>query len=200
MIYSKLSLMGLYNYDKTIFDLFEVPASVDRDILVQNLMLDTADMEILYPNPNVMKQAIGFWSESRIEAWNHMEDALHMNYNPIHNYDRNEEYTDTVVEKGTSNGTSTTKSSGEATHSVSAFNTAAGLTDAEKNSAKDSGEATSQGATSNDKNIEHKAHLYGNIGVTTTQEMIESELKLRETDMYKIVEREFISKFILLVY
>lgn len=200
MIYSKLSLMGLYNHDHSIFDQLEVPACVDRDVLVQNLMLDTADMEVLYPNPDVMRQAIGFWSKTRIEAWNRIADALDSQYSPIHNYDRYEDYNDKVAEKGTSGGTITNSDNGEMTHSVSAFNTSAGLTDAEKNASATNSQSQSQGNVSNDKTVEHKAHLYGNIGVTTTQEMIHSELELRQTDMFKIIEREFIEKFILLVY
>lgn len=43
-------------------------------------------------------------------------------------------------------------------------------------------------------------HTHGNIGVTTTQQMIESELKLRERDMILQFHREIANRFLLSVY
>ena len=43
-------------------------------------------------------------------------------------------------------------------------------------------------------------HTHGNIGVTTTQQMIESELKLRERDMIIQFHREIANRFLLSVY
>ena len=44
-------------------------------------------------------------------------------------------------------------------------------------------------------------HIHGNIGVTTTQEMIESEMSLRaKYDIYKIISREFEREFLVQIY
>ena len=44
-------------------------------------------------------------------------------------------------------------------------------------------------------------HIHGNIGVTTTQEMIESEMSLRaKYDIYKIMSREFEREFLVQIY
>ena len=51
---------------------------------------------------------------------------------------------------------------------------------------------------SDDRSIERRTH--GNIGVTTNQEMIEAELKLRRYDIYNIISNEFLDKFCIGVY
>lgn len=44
----------------------------------------------------------------------------------------------------------------------------------------------------------HEAHLYGNIGVTTSQQMLESELDLRKKyDIYTIISEDIINEFCL---
>ena len=44
-------------------------------------------------------------------------------------------------------------------------------------------------------------HLYGNIGVTTSQQMLRAELELAaELDFYKMVAKQFAEKFCILVY
>ena len=43
--------------------------------------------------------------------------------------------------------------------------------------------------------------VHGNIGVTTSQQMIESELSLRaKYDIYKIIAREFEREFLVQIY
>ena len=44
-------------------------------------------------------------------------------------------------------------------------------------------------------------HIHGNIGVTTSQQMIESEMSLRaKYDIYKIISREFEREFLVQIY
>lgn len=46
----------------------------------------------------------------------------------------------------------------------------------------------------------YTAHLHGNIGVTTSQQMIESELQLRRFDIYAEIAQRFEHEFIVQVY
>ena len=46
----------------------------------------------------------------------------------------------------------------------------------------------------------HDARIYGNIGVTTTQQMIESELELRRWNIYEQITDMFISEFCVMIY
>ena len=45
-----------------------------------------------------------------------------------------------------------------------------------------------------------ESHIHGNIGVTTSQQMIESELELRKFDIYADIARRFENEFIVQVY
>ena len=37
--------MGIYNYDPTILDLMQIPSALDRQTLIDNLIMETAEQE-----------------------------------------------------------------------------------------------------------------------------------------------------------
>lgn len=47
---------------------------------------------------------------------------------------------------------------------------------------------------------DHKLYIHGNIGVTTSQQMLESELELRLYDLYEIIGDLWIDDFIVTIY
>ena len=170
-----LSLLGLYSFRGDILDDFKLPEGIDRDDFVEMLLFDTAELELLTPDPDIMKQLIGRWSNVRVNAWSKMLDTETVEYNPIHNYDRQEDW----VDDGT--GSSITDLS------VAGFNDA-DMADRER---------TGTGTTTQSR---HTARISGNIGVTTTQQMLESERESRKySTVYEIIG-EFKERFCLLVY
>ena len=44
---ASVSFMGLYSYDPTIFDDVQIPSGIDRETLLNNLMVETAELEVL---------------------------------------------------------------------------------------------------------------------------------------------------------
>ena len=170
-----LSLLGLYSFRGDILDDFKLPEGIDRDDFVEMLLFDTAELELLTPDPDIMKQLLGRWSNVRVNAWAKMLDTETVEYNPIHNYDRQEDW----VDDGT--GSSITDLS------VAGFNDA-DMADRER---------TGTGTTTQSR---HTARISGNIGVTTTQQMLESERESRKySTVYEIIG-EFKERFCLLVY
>ena len=135
-------------------------------------------------------------------------------YNPIENYNSSETET-TTSENATTSGSenttttttnSTTENSGDTTNKVSPYdsenfnndnnttttNTTTGNA-TDTTTINDSGNMSSNGTTS--RTLTRK----GNIGVTTTQQMIESEYELRAKNLvFEFLEK--VSKFILLEY
>ena len=89
-----MSLLGLYNWDNTILDGMVVPAGVDRQTVINNLLRECAELEILYPQPEAMKFFVSEWAKERLPVWNRLEATLHYEYDPISNYDRKEEWED----------------------------------------------------------------------------------------------------------
>ena len=197
-----MNLLSLYNYDESLFDNLVLPEGVDKDTLVNNLLLDTVSQEVLYADPDIMKQAIGIWSKKELPVWQRLKDTLDIRgtYNPIYNYDRNEEITNDHTKNttesenhNTNKGTDTTKVS------QGSFNT----NDLTQVSQQDN--ELGSGNDEYGKDIvegDHtfNAHLYGNIGVTTTQQMIKEELSIDEINILDYIIDSFKNRFILSVY
>lgn len=97
-----LSIMGLYNNDESIFDLMEFPEGFteeDENCVKFSILTECAELEVLYPNPTVMKNMIGLWSYKEMPYWQRIYDASKLEYNPIENYRRNEN--ETVIDDRT---------------------------------------------------------------------------------------------------
>lgn len=180
-----LSLVGLYAYDNSIFDKLVLPQEIEKETLINNLLLDCAELEIVYPSSNVMKEAIGFWSQSRLKSWNDMKNVLIVeNYKPFINLERKE-----VEER---NLNSKSNSSGNVLNKVSAFNSS-------NLENKDSSD-TSSNANVDDTGTITKTYE-GDSAMFTKQNIIEQEMEMRlKYDLYKIIIDEFKKKFCLLIY
>lgn len=99
-----LSPLGLYNWDQTIFDLMTIPSALNKNTLINNLLAETAELEVLYPNPVVFKNLVGVWSAKQLDIWNRLYETTQYEYNPIENYNR--------YETGSTDGNNTTTHSG----------------------------------------------------------------------------------------
>ena len=91
-----LSIQGIYEFDPTVFDGFDSPTYTDednnihtlnRDDVINNILLQCAELEVIYPSPSMMKFAIGVWSASNQDAWNKLYESQLVKYNPIWNVD-----------------------------------------------------------------------------------------------------------------
>lgn len=89
-----LSIITMFNYDPTIFDNMVIPEELDKDIITDNIMLELGELELLYNDPAMMKFAIGRWSAKELKKWKDLYATTVLEYNPIENYNRTEEFTD----------------------------------------------------------------------------------------------------------
>jgi len=108
---TNLSPLGLYRWDETIFDLMQIPTALDKPTLIDNLLAETAELEVLYPNPVVFKNLVGVWSAKQIDIWNRLYATTQYEYNPIENYNR--------YETGSTDGAGSTTHSGTDTSTES---------------------------------------------------------------------------------
>lgn len=204
---AKLTMIGMYSYAESIgvdlFDGLELPVELEKEVLVNNILLKCGDFEILYPNLEFLHPAITLWCKKwkrTIFKWN---DALSITYNPLENYDRIEEYTDVFknVGKGTIKGDNTINSNNSVTNKVSAYDSTE-LT--EHDNTSNVGLNSSLSNTIDDRTDEgetkHNARLHGNIGVTTSQQMLESELNIAKWNVYDKITDLFLSEFIIPIY
>lgn len=210
-----LSILGLYNYDNTIFDLLTLPEGLDNTTLIKSICSELADMELLYPNPEVMKDLIGVWSAGSQYEWSKLYETMQLTYNPIDNYDRTE--TRTLTSQGTGTGAdggsdslSTSKShqgSEQNTGKVTAFNSGT-LADKNQNSGTSSATDTETASTTYGKTKQESFNktdtetirARGNIGVTTTMQMLKEQRDIVKFNLYDIITEEFKYRFCILVY
>ena len=211
---SLLSVEGLYNYDKTLFDGFNVPEGLEKQIAIDAILMRTRELEILYPDFNFLKNRIAIWSNKYQANWKKLYDTTVLEYNPIENYDRMEDWTDTDAETGSNSRNSKTTeetnneitNSGTVTEQNTAFN--AGLSDHAKEItdtdtiSNTTGNTTENESGTNTRNLTHKktGRAHGNIGVTTSQQMIQSERDVVVFNLYDVIAESFIENFCLMVY
>lgn len=198
-----MTLIGLYEYDPTVFDLMNLPAGIDRSLVRDNILLQSSDFEVLYPDPDFLKVAVKRWADKWYFTFDKWQKALAIKYDPLNNYDRYEEYEDTGKETRADSGSSSgsTTSGGTVSHDISAYDSATMREDTKDTSSAsgtDSNTTSSNGTT--DTSLKHKAHLYGNIGVTTSQQMLEAELEVARFNLVDQITDCFISEFCLRVY
>lgn len=194
---ANLSIAGIYEWDNTIFDLLEIPNTLNRDTLIKTILAKTMELETIYPNPTVLKNLIGVWSKSQVDVWAHLVETTHYEYNPIENYDRHEESTDTTTHGGTDTATST-RTDG---HWIAGFNsTASGTNDGLVKQTRDESGITGSNTYGATEDREHTLHIHGNIGVTSSQDMIKQEREIAMFNPYDLISDEFKFRFCVLVY
>ena len=91
MASAKWTLIGMYNYDNTIFNDMILPAGIDADLFKQSLLMEKGEFEVLYPNPDFMKHSIKLWSSKWFRTFSEWLKGTQAQWNPIYNYDRYEE-------------------------------------------------------------------------------------------------------------
>lgn len=212
----RITLWGFYQYDKTLFDNIMLPDGIEKENLVAEIMKNSGD---LYPYQQVLeylKRNINYWFARRLFDFGRMYDALRTEYSPIENYDRKEnisrDYENSGIDKASttlgSTTTSTNIGSNDNENKVSAYNES-DYTNREKDIQSYNSTVTNSGSGTDTTQTEYglkrkeveDIRVHGNIGVTTSQQMIESEMSLRaKYDIYKIISKEFEREFLVQIY
>lgn len=124
--------LGMYNYNPNLFELLELPEGVDKESCIDNILLETCDLELLYPTYQHMHDFIGLWSKVNQNRWNALWKVLTAEYNPIWNKDGTVTETETTTGKeattGSKKGTNTQNTTQDTTGSNTSKTTLAGKT------------------------------------------------------------------------
>lgn len=226
-----------------LFSLLTLPEGIDKDTLVGNILLRGGEFECVYSDPTFIQNAIGIWSSKWYRTFDKWVKALAIEYSPLENYDRMEDWTDTsnrgsktqgrtdsgntrtfnnqdkrtldTQNKRTLDTTITSEDTVSAydssTYQPSKKNTTENDgTDTMNNTGTDTvdysgtvkdeyGEGYSSQLTDNGKTI-HNGRIHGNVGVTTSQQMLEAELSLAEWNLYEHITDLFLSEFVIPIY
>lgn len=97
------TVRGLYEWDtKKFTDSFIPPVDkegnsfVDKDLYIQNILLELGDLSLCYPNFEYMYMSMLAWSKSSAYEWTKFVELLKTEYKPLENYNRNEDITNTT--------------------------------------------------------------------------------------------------------
>lgn len=222
-----------------LFSMMELPEGIDKDVLTNNILLRGGEFEVLYSDPEFMQKSIYVWSKKWYRTFDKWVKALAIEYSPLENYDRFEDYTDSrdrtesanddttinsTASQSTSgnyseNSTGKTIDDGETETKVSAYDstsyqpkekTTNNNTQTSNNTTtgNNSGTINSSDNTTNSgthtgnehEGFTHKGRLHGNIGVTTSQQMLQSELEIAEWNLYEHITDLFLSEYVIPIY
>ena len=219
MATAKITLIGFNNYlegyGEDLFKFLKVPTGIDKQTLINNILLEGGEFEVLYSDPTFLQNMIGVWSNKWQRTMEKWVNALSIEYNPLENYDRMEDWTDTNKrddttkrnENATGTDTSTASGSGETINTRSSYDTSAyqphdksNQTSAGSNTSNSS--TTANGTVTNNQTelLKRSGRAHGNIGVTTSQQMLESELELQKWNLYEEITNLFLTEFVIYVY
>ena len=195
---AKLSILGLYRWNKNIFQDMALPPEVDREVVTWQILEDCGELEILYSDPDFMQKSIQRWSMAMLPNWQKIVAALTAEYNPIWNKDGTIRETityGTIEQSGSGNGSGTNNERDK----VAGFNS---------DTTHEREERSSDSASTTTTQSRQEAHTdtterieQGNIGVTESSAMVRHEVELRaEYNIYQIIADDFKRKYCLMVY
>lgn len=175
-----LSIRGLYIYDPTIFDNMHIPTQCDRDLLITNIVTQLAELEVLYPDPEMMKENIEGWSGIMVRSWQKIADVLYEDYDPFINIRRHEERTTTQTRDLANSGTMATKAWDD----------------------NEMVDRTTQNGTDTGTVTTHEEYdLEGDSAITDAQDVARKEIELRRNnELYQIIIDDFKKAFCLMIY
>ena len=285
MALAKITLFGMARWLNNLTpadDLFKnmtLPTGLDKSKLIDVIMLRGGEFGVLYTDPYFMQTMIGVWAQKYQHTFERWVKALSIEYNPLENYDRFEDWTDAgnrkkkdnrstvdstsrsgsdsdstkesnavtmAAKEETSNsqmtdtvngankttsGTDETKvsaydsssyqpsqkveSSGSETDSgMTHTGTEGGTTvdghtqsvaNRETSGGKEHSESETSSAITNGGEDEQTANIrhgraHGNIGVTTSQQMLRDEWEVAKLNIYEETAELFLTEFTIYVY
>lgn len=195
-----LTVMGLYNYTNgTIFDDFILPDALEpqRETITANILLECGELECLYPQPDIMRLAVGTWAHHSAHIWAKLAKE--------YDYDPRKQVTskDTTTASGSNAGNDTTDGSSTTEGSSDSFTFAF-------NSPADSPVPQGHGASGSSSATHSTGSNESRYSSTTISEhegsngdIAASIRAKRYLDMWDIVEHitsDFRRRFCLLVY
>lgn len=187
-------------------DLFQgltLPEGLAKNTLTNNILLQGGEFEVLYSDPFFLQNAISIWADREADTFKRWVDALAIEYAPLENYDRHEDWTDTLDSDGTSRttGTNDTSTSGTVTTDVSAYDST-GYQPKEKVTTSETvdNDTTENNTSTLDNEGVHTGRIHGNIGTLTSQSMLESELQLGYWNIYSRITDMFLKEFCIMIY
>lgn len=202
-----MNLFNVLQFDEDFFENFELPDTIDRDILKGEIFRRCGMSTPIWTDVHQFKVIASIWFKSHVWEFSEVEKTLHYDYNPIENYDRKEDskriFDSDKNNEYTNKSDIVTKNSNTSENKVSAFNSNE-YQNKERDTSNGSATSNANGSGSSKDNEHHTdiydSRMHGNIGVTTTQAMIKEQRDVIDFNVYEYIAKKFDTAFFLGVY
>ena len=209
-MHATLSFLGLYNFDGTLFDSLQVPDTLDKEDVINNLLLDTAELEVMISSADIMRDALGMYSKRRLPMWPRAAAAYAAQYQLVQTITADEprtpNLTTTENETRTPNLTTTGENNGNDTTTTSRT----GFNSDDLERAEQVQTQLGTGNTIHSTGTETSEKSSVNSGTETTEkthtdtgpmmERIINQLELAKRDAIGYIVNDIKRQFCLLVY
>ena len=219
-----LSLWALNNYleeDGGVFKNVTLTDKLNLTTCIDTIIEKWGTCDLIISDPRIVVRRTQLFFLKNYDNFDKMAEALLAEYNPIENYDRYEDTTEVRdIDKSGGNqssasGEGSASSGGTNTvggynteHQISAMNSndyqkrnkdiTSSRTDTYSNQSTSSDSSTASGSfdETTDDDFTRTSHIHGNIGVTTSQQMIQAEIELRKFNIYDYIADLYASEFL----
>lgn len=203
---------ALLDWDNDLFTNLTLPGDLNTDAyktaVVDDILFRHGDAPLAYPDPAIMKYYIGVWSRRMGPLWLRYYTAINIDYEPLENYNRIENREEVREDENGNTRTLNTQTAEAGTvtteNKVSAENESVYQPDTqtvETPATTSSDTGTIRDAGTYTGSTETESRIHGNIGVTTSQQMLQSELDLvPRLDIVRYISDNYAAEFCLGVY
>lgn len=215
MSQAKMTLIGMeafLNPDHSVFENLQLPEGINKDDLIGAITLRCQEFELLYSDPDFMTAAVTLWGKKYYWTFDKWVKLMNKEYDPLYNKDYHEVSTDTHSGSAHSSGNTQTTNNllnsvdATTTHSEKAYNSGSTFVpttqDETHSTAADTGTISGTfGNNSNDSYTKgHSYHGYGNIGITSAQELFQKEIEVARFNLLQQISDLFCQEFCIMIY
>lgn len=201
---SVVSIQGMNSayeniHHTNIFDGISLTSELNKDELINRIVIRCGEFSVMHTDIEWFHEQIINFFLIHYDTFDKWAKVLKKEYEPLENYDRIESWNDWGDEEHEDGRDDETSLGSSQTQTKAAFNSSS-YEPYEKTtgSGKDSFKSDTDGS-SNFRNA-HNGRVHGNIGVTTSQQMLQSEIELRRFNIYKEIANLFADEFVIQVY
>lgn len=196
-----ITLLSMISWNPNILNNLHIPTNLNLEAIQINIIDECGELPLTVTNPKQFGILLDKWSTIQLDKWNRMQKALEIEYNPLENYDRQEigddlrtpNLTNTYTDKNPNASTNTIKNYKNGYNSTSQV-----LSDSSESTSGT--DVTTTNASTGTENMHHDWRIHGNIGVTTSQQMLQSELDISKNLVADVIVDDFKNKFCIVVY
>lgn len=194
-----ISIMTMSENYPDIWNEFHTPEGVDRDVVINDIKIQCAELELLYSDPDILKYMIDVWTKKNYSVWAKLEETLNYKYNPIWNVEGSETMEITRHDQEGRDLQNVRKPDLTTTSKVAGYNDSTlqnrdQVTETGTDRENHTGEITNDGT-------ETRVFTRGmNLGVMTTQQLIREQRELVQFTVCEFITNSFKNEFCLMVY